>query len=191
MNDLHFDPYQFANHGAFPASADTNISFADYGRMQTIQRLGNHPSVPPFALNDKQLQKVLLLRAWRYLHQGSMPATVDRDKINRAATAKALRGNRCLSNLAAPAIQREMVKKHREAVRRAGSWLALYSSIAYRSWRLGMNSVEVAESLGITPYSVRVILWRLRDSAKQLGFPVGRAGHTASMKLKKERKRRA
>ena len=58
-------------------------------------------------------------------------------------------------------------------------------AIAFRSWRLGMDSVEVAETLGTTPQAVRVYLWRFRDIAKRLGFEVGRAGHTAGMTRKK------
>jgi hypothetical protein len=47
-----------------------------------------------------------------------------------------------------------------------------------------MNSIEVSESLGMTPQAVRVNLWRMRDAAKSLGFDVGRAGYTAGMKQK-------
>ena len=190
MSNLHFDPYQFAGRGAYAASAETNISFNDYGRMHTATHCGVRPWCPPFALNNKQLQQVLLLRAWRYLHHNySIPAAADRDKINRAATALALRGN--VVGPDAPSVQHEIVEKHRAAVRKAGGFLQLHASIAFRSWRLGMNSVEVAESLGITPWSVRQSLWRLRAVAKRLGFDVGRAGHSAGMKRKHKRKCRA
>jgi hypothetical protein len=42
-----------------------------------------------------------------------------------------------------------------------------------------MDSVSVADSVGMTPQAVRQALWRMRDVAKRLGFDVGRAGHTA------------
>jgi hypothetical protein len=190
MSNLHFDPHQFAGRrGAYAASAETSISFADYGRMHTETHRGIRPWCPPFALNDSQLQQVLLLRAWRYTHNRGIPAAADRDKINRRATALALRGNVVSADV--PQIQREIVEKHRAAVRRAGGFLQLHAAIAFRSWRLGMDSVEVAESLGMTPWSVRQSLWRLRAVAKLLGFDVGRAGHSAGMKRKHKRKCRA
>lgn len=179
MSSLNFDQYQFEGSRAFPVSAKTGISYEDYRSMQTATR-GATPVawVPPFSLNDKQLQKVLLLRVWRYI-RGSrpMPETINREAINKAATAKALRGYE-IGKLAS-AIQHEIVKKHRAAVRKAGGFLELHASIAFRSWRLGMDSVEVAASIGMTPQAVRQALWRMRAVAKQLGFDVGRAGHTA------------
>jgi hypothetical protein len=183
VSDLHFDPYQFAGRGRFPVSAATSIAFTDYQRMHTETHNVNPAAwVPPFALNDKQLQKVLLLRAWRYTHKRGRPQEADRDKINADATAKALKGNSVAAD--APAIQREMVKAHIAAVRKAGGYMQLHAAISFRSWRLGLNSPEVAESLGMTPYAVRVALWRLRDAAKELGFDVGRVGHTAGTKRK-------
>jgi hypothetical protein len=188
VSDLHFDPYQFANRGAFPVSAETCLAFSDYHTMHTKHRAENPAAwVPPFALNDKQLQQVLLLRAWRYVHNRGIPPT-DLNKINADATAKALKGNSIAAD--APAIQREMVKAHIAAVRKAGGYLQLHAAIAFRSWRLGMTSVEVAESLGMTPYAVRVALWRLRDAAKKLGFDAGRVGHTAGMRRKPKEKLR-
>ena len=190
MNNLHFDPYQFAGRGAFPASAATHIAFSDYkNTMHTVRRSANPAAwIPPFALNDKQLQQVLLLRARRYIHCHGKPAAEDLEKINRAATSKALRGNRCIVNLRAPAIQREMVEKHAAAVRRAGGYLQLHASIAFRAWRLGMNSVEVAETLGMTPQAVRQALWRMRDTARGLGFDTGHVGYTAGRKRKQRKK---
>lgn len=191
MNDLNFDRYQFDGlRGAFPASAQSHIAFSDYNTMHTEQHHANPAAwIPPFALNNKQLQQVLIRRAWHYIHGHGIPAAADRDKINRAATAKALKGTNLHSD--APAIQHEMVSKHKAAVRKAGGFLQLLASIAFRSWRLGMNSVEVAESLDMTPQAVRVNLWRMRDAAKSLGFDTGRAGHTAGMKRKRKRKCRA
>lgn len=181
MNDgLHFDNFQFENRGAYPASAKSCLAFSDIRTMHTEHHDGNPAAwVPPFALNDKQLQQTLLLRAWRYVHNRGIPPA-DLHKINADATAKALKGSCVAAD--APAIQREMVRKHIAAVRRAGGYMQLHAAIAFRSWRLGMSSVEVAESLGMTPYAVRVALWRLRDAAKKLGFDVGRVGHTAGMK---------
>src|SRR5258707_291666 len=147
--------------------------------MQTSHHRGASPWVPPFALNNKQVQRVLLVRAWRYVHGGVMPLpeNVSREHLNQAATAKVRAGNRISKD--APAIQHELVQTHRAAVRRAGGYLQLQAAIVFRAWRLRMDSVAVAESLSITPYHVRITLCRIRAVAKELGFEVGRAGHRA------------
>jgi hypothetical protein len=179
MSSLNFDQCQFERSRAFPVSAATGISYEDYRSMQTATR-GATPVawVPPFALNNKQLQKVLLFRAWRYAHNSSpVPETINREEINKAATAKALLGYE-ISRFASP-IQHEILAKHRAAVRKAGGFLQLHASIAFRSWRLGEDSVSVGASTGMTPEAVRQALWRMRDVAKRLGFDVGRTGHTA------------
>jgi hypothetical protein len=179
MSSLNFDQYQFEGSRAFPVSAKTSISYEDYRSMQTATRGATAiPWVPPFSLNDKHLQKVLLVRVWRYIRNSRpMPETINREEINKAATAKALCGYK-IGKLAS-AIQHEIVEKHRAAVRKAGGFLQLHASIAFRSWRLGMDSVEVAASVGMTPQAVRQALWRMRAVAKKLGYDVGRAGHTA------------
>lgn len=189
MSSLHFDQHQFERRSA-PVNGKNGISFDDAKFMQT-QRHKSKPAawVPPFAMNDSQLQKVLLLRAWLYVGRGRSrrklpdPDSISRQEINRAATAKALRGY--IIRPDAPAVQHQAHAIHQAAVRRAGGFLQLLAAIAFRSWRLGMDSVEVAETLGTTPQAVRVYLWRFRDIAKRLGFEVGRAGHTAGMTRKK------
>lgn len=191
MTTAAYDPWQFAARKSFPVEAhytageikSTGISFDDYSRMQT-HRHSSKPAawVPPFAMNDSQLQKVLLIRAWRYINGPRRlpipdPATINREAANQAATDKALRGYTIHPD--APARQHEAHAMHQESVRRAGGYLQLLAAIAFRAWRLGMDSVAVAESLGTSPQAVRVHLWRFRDIAKDLGFEVGRAGHTA------------
>jgi hypothetical protein len=185
MNNLNFDRCQFEGRGAYPVSASTCVAFEDYSRMHQERRSANASWVPPFAMNDGQLQKVLLIRAWRYVNGPSRlhkpnPDRINREAVNRAATKKALRGYTIRPD--APAIQHQAHAMHKEAVRRAGGYLQLLAAIAFRSWRLGMDSVAVADTLSTTPQAVRVHLWRCRDIAKQLGFEVGRPGHTAGMK---------
>jgi hypothetical protein len=190
MSNLNFDRHQF-EHRSFPVNGKNGISFDDAQRMQT-HRHSSKPAawVPPFAMNDSQLQKVLLLRAWLYVGRGRSrrklpdPDSISREEINRAATTKALRGYTIRPD--APAIQHQAHAIHQAAIRRAGGFLQLLAAIAFRSWRLGMDSVEVAGTLGTTPQAVRVYLWRFRDIAKRLGFEVGRAGHTAGMKRGKK-----
>src|SRR5690349_21235302 len=155
---------QFADRREYPVSAHhTNdgwvsrgIAFEDYFRMNTQTHGANpKPWVPPFAYNDKQLQHVLLLRAYRYVtgcaYRYGMPQKIDRDFINKLATKKALKGYDISPD--APAIQHQMAEAHRKAVLRAGGYLELHAAIAWRAWRLGNPSTEVAESLGISPWN--------------------------------------
>jgi uncharacterized protein (DUF433 family) len=179
--NLEFDHHQFEGHGKYPVSATSGIAFSDYDRMHTESHKAKPTAwVPPFALNDKQLQAVLLRRAWRYaFHLLPFPENVNREELNRAATGKALKGYAIKPG--APPVQHEMRDRHIAAVRRAGGYMELQAAIAFRAWRLGQDSVAVADSLGMTPWAVRVQLWRLRDVAKKLGFEVGRAGYTTGL----------
>ena len=72
-----------------------------------------------------------------------------------------------------------------EAVRRAGGYLQLQGAIAFRAWRLHQDSITVADSLGLTSMNIRVTLQRLRDTAEQLGFPVGKHHPTRGTKRRK------
>jgi hypothetical protein len=183
MQMLNFDRHQFDGKfsgSALPASVETSIAISDYKNSMHTESHAPKPRgwTAPFALNDAQLQKVLLLRAWRYVHGAApFPENVNREKINRAATAKARKGHPIRKS--ASVIQHEMQARHKAAIQRAGGFMELWAAVAYRSWRLNEDSVAIAEALGITPWCVRVQLWRLREAAKQLGFDVGRVGHAA------------
>jgi hypothetical protein len=179
-----FDPWQFAGRKSFAVEAryttdgefeSTGIDYGDYGRMHTAQRAPRYKDcVPPFALNTEQLKKVLMVRALRYLRSNSPGDAVhkaDWHQLNRRATEKALRGYEIRPD--APRVQHEMLAKHRRAVIRAGGFLQLLAAVAYRAWRLGQDSVAVAESLGIQPCNVRGILQRIRTTARDLGLDAG------------------
>jgi hypothetical protein len=182
----HFDLYQFGGlrKANRPVSQESGIAFSDYERMQThCAPKGRGDWFPPFAFNEKQLQRVLLVKAWSYVNGCSRaPETIDYAAINAAATVKAVAGYGVRDE--APQVQREMQAAHITAVQRAGGYLELQAAVAFRAWRLGQTSVEVAASLGITPFSVRVILQRLRDTARSLGFDVG-APHPTRGKCRK------
>lgn len=60
--------------------------------------------------------------------------------------------------------------EHRKNVARAGSYRALLSAIVYRCWLERMDSVAVATMMDIKPTTVRQILFRLRNVARDLGF---------------------
>ena len=137
----------------------------------------NKAFIPAFAFNDEQLRLVLCHRAWRYVHHnGTPPEFWDYEAVNKMATEKALAGHDI--DDAAPDRQREMQADHRKAVRRAGGYMELQASIAFKSWRLGMPSPEVAVACRVSPWMVRQSLRRLRGIAARLGFEVGRRHHS-------------
>lgn len=190
-----YDLHQFANRRQQPVEAyygadhewhSTGLSFDDYERAHVETHKGNLPSVPPFALNPDQLRKVLIMRAFRYVHSGNtpVPENVDWKAIDQAATEKALRGYTIRAD--ASRIQHEMQERHKQAIRRAGSYLALQSSIAYSSWQLGRDSVAVATDLGIDPCNVRATLERIRMIARRLGFEVGVDRRSVKRKLRED-----
>jgi hypothetical protein len=162
----------------FPVSADSHIAYEDFSRMHQEDHAARQSRwVPPFALNTSQLRRVLLVRCWRYVHnQTPVPAILNWQELNRAATAHTLEPHKIL--VTSPLLQKLMYARHVEAVIRAGGYLAFQSAVAYRSWRLGQDSVTVAESLGVSPQCVRANLQRLRDIGRMLGFDCGVTHHS-------------
>jgi len=176
---VKFDEWQFqGRYRSHAVSVKSKITFDDYGRsMSTAYRAEGRGWVPPFALNNEQLQRVLLTRAWRYIHHVvSLPKDVEWQEVARTATEKALQPHNIKSG--SPRIQKLMFVAHVSAVIRAGGLLQLWAAIAFRAWRLGMDSVAVGESLGVSPGAVRINLARLRDVARELGYDTGVPHHT-------------
>jgi hypothetical protein len=135
--------------------------------------------LPPFAFSDDQLQTVLRHRAWRYVYQSKpTPKVWDYADVNAAATAKALAGHAIEPS--ASSVQHDNQEKHIEAVRRAGGYVELQAAIAWRAWREGNPSTDVASALRVSPWMVRQSLRRLRAIASRLGFDVGRRVHNFS-----------
>jgi hypothetical protein len=182
MSNLHFDQYQFARRRSPAVAAEytqagwssNGIAFSDYDRMNTVNSsvpLRERRWTPAFAASDEKLRRVLLQRAWFYLHSGRRLASAPDDwkTINDAATKKALeRFKTSFQNC--PAHKRRESDAHVAAVKQAGSYLALQSALAYHAWRLGKDSVAIGETLGMSPQSVRVNLQRLCNTARRLGY---------------------
>lgn len=158
----------------FPVSADSHIAYEDFSRMHCNDHGAGHSRwTPPFALNDKQLRRVLLVRCWRYCHNHSpIPEHLDWKTLNAEATARVLREHKIRAE--SPLLQKQMHISHVKAVLCIG-YLQLQASIAWQSWHLGMSSVDIAESLNLSPVCVRINLLRLKNVARQLGFDTGEA----------------
>ena len=169
-------------------SQESKITFSDYGRMHTVHRATFRDKrwIPAFANNDKELRHVLAQRAFSYYRAFHRRGTNTFEEVPETLVADlpALTDlvNQSLKKIEAnpkyfgdsdrgmPDVQLGMHWQHIGAVKRAGSYLALITAIAYRGWRQGWHSTDVAASLGITPWSVREHLYRLREIAGRLGY---------------------
>jgi hypothetical protein len=63
-------------------------------------------------------------------------------------------------------------RTHHEAVKRAGSYRAFIAAIAFRAWRQGLGSVEIASLMGISPQCVRQHLCKMTWTANKLLKPI-------------------
>lgn len=180
MSDLNFDPYQFANHQSHAVEAEytqegwtsNGIAFEDYQRMQAQSSsvtIRHRRWRPAFAASDEKLRRVLLHKAWSYVHNRHSSLPDDWKTVNAAATKKALELLK-VGFKYCPAHKRGESAAHVAAVKHAGGYLELLAALAYRAWRLGQDSVGVAEALHMTPQSVRVNLQRMCDVARSLGY---------------------
>jgi hypothetical protein len=171
---------KFATEVQRTSSEENNatVSFTDYDRMNNFTNLPRAARwIPPFVFSEEKLRRVLLVRAWRYAHgQHQVPEEINMAEIDKAATTKALRHGQHIR--AEAPVQRAWAQTHVDAVRRAGSFLALESAIVFRAYRLGQDSPTIGADLGLTPWAVRQHLNRTLRVARQLGFDCGTPNHS-------------
>lgn len=176
---LTFDLFQFAKRSK-AVSAESGIAFSDYGRMHSFGIKGKRRQrefAPAFANNSEQLRKVLAVSAFRYCRGGRapFPEGITLAELRSMADAKFNQWqSRRLDNF--PAVEQEMVRRHIRSVERAGGYLHLHAAVAYRSWKLGYTSGQVASELQMTAPGVRLVLYRLSKIAKSLGFETAKTG---------------
>src|ERR1035437_6288635 len=128
---LSFDRHQFAGwqpgHG-MKEMTTAGFDYSDRGNIQRVRHVTRlRKWIPEWTSSDEKLRKVLLRRIQMHKHYSHV-------------NMKAFR-----------LMQAEICAIHNDAVARAGSYAALQAAIAYRSWRLGWHSPDVAESLGVSP----------------------------------------
>lgn len=172
MNNLRFDEHQFANRRNRPVSAHTGIAWTDYSRMATITRrnegyVHRRAGTPAWAYEIDKVRRVIAACVWRFTFQSRipLPETFARDwrSLKEAADREF---ERHANNLAGETEVRAL----RKVVEKCGGLAEMYAAVLWRSWRLGEDSVTVAEALHMTPVAVRVRLQRIRMTAKRLGF---------------------
>jgi hypothetical protein len=170
----------------FP-STDTGslLSYDDIRYMHLLRAIDRRSDrwTPPFVWSPEKFKRVLLCRAWRYAHATKpWPECIDMAAVNKAATERALRGPKIGEDAAEE--QRVWAATHIDAIRRAGSFMALESAICFKCWRLGSDSVTVAGEVGLTPGAVRQHLNRTLRIARELDFDCGQP-HPTRGKLQK------
>lgn len=177
---VHFDEFQFDGRRRVRAvSAETGISFQDYGRMHVSQRAEQRASRwrPPYIFSNQQLQRVLIAAAWQFVHYAvPCPEDLSLAEAIRITDEKLTQmRSRDISQL--PPAQQAIVMQHRATYEQAGpgAHLKIHAAMLWRSYRLGQESTVVAAALGMTPWAVRRNLAKLKKLARKLGFEVGPA----------------
>lgn len=130
--------------------------------------------IPAFSRNDEQLRHVLALMAFRYANGGGKQKEYfhlferNLPELERQVEAKFQEWQaRRLDTLPVP--EKRKYRRHLYIVDAFG-WLGLHAAIAYRSWRLGQSSTQVASQLFMSAPGVRIALWRMNNCARALGY---------------------
>lgn len=183
-SSAHFDQHQFHDAKTKIVSADSEIAFSDAARMHPFKRTGWGRGlwVPPFASNTPQLRHVIAQRVWEYSCQcrrnkkGEGKKPIPADLVNDVDKLRALADEHFKRQwLLNPHHDRPERADHIQHVLRAGGYLQYITAIAYRSFALHMTSPEIAQEMGIRKATtVRIQIARLRDTARHLGYEVGR-----------------
>jgi hypothetical protein len=173
---LKYDECQFERlHMVAPACRESGIAMMDYSRMQTVTyRSARHRSrVSAWSQNEKQFQHVLAQRVWRFCGKsGFVPEKYIND---RAALSKL--ADKCVAKQEknevwkqVPPAQRLLHETHMAAIRRAGGFMQLQALLMWRAYRDLQDSVQIAESLGITPANARQSIFKANQIARTLGY---------------------
>src|ERR1039458_3452345 len=171
MNEVpHFDRWSF-DRRSHAASEASSLDFTDLRTMQVENHAASRSRrwIPAFAASDESLRLLLLWRTWRYLHgrASELPKKflTNYAALDKLATAKMKRCERRTKH--------HLPGAHFRAVHHSGTYMALQSAIAYRSWRLGWDSPAIATSLGTTAVMIRTSLERMRRMGEMLRLPLG------------------
>jgi hypothetical protein len=187
--DLRFDQFQFDGKRARAVSAETGIAFSDYKHMHTMyrsQRVRRRSAEKiAWAFDDVTMRRVILTFLERR-YAITVPAGASdlarveainfkaaANKINRKLVVdQRLDAYRQAKEDGAPPkrlreleIEAQIADSRTMFDRRP---VELTTSVVWLSYRLGMNSTQVAEQLHILPPAVRILLWRLNRVAHDL-----------------------
>jgi hypothetical protein len=195
---------QFADLGNKPSSvtfdshgvvSSTGLSMSDYGRMQTTAKSYVwfwRTGIPDFVMKPAKLREVITraveiragFRAWPVPLPQQQRLVVAQKALDEKREAKiATLDSLCARYLAAhEALEpRPVVAKLESAIENIDTALrvdenaaAFIAAILFLSYRVRMNSTQVAHELGLKPPMIRQILYRCNIIARQIesGEPV-------------------
>src|SRR5258708_35207598 len=161
MSNLNFDSHQFAGRRHDPVQAEytpdgwtsTGIAYEDFRTMHTQPSsvsLRARRWIPAFAASNEKLRRVLLHKAWSYIHNGHTAPPHDWKTVNAAATKKALELFQ-VGFKQCPAHKRGESAAHVAAVKHAGGDLELLAAPPYPAVRVREDSLPNAQTLQTTP----------------------------------------
>jgi len=178
-----FDEYQFANRRARAVSAETGISYQDFGSMrikrQKPQQERRLPT-PEWAMNDVMLRERVLtyLEARLYLNRGKFVGNHDerlkrineeckrRIPILRQGLQRRLEGYNLEAKAGASEdrlrkLQIEIANRDTDILLHERGLPAVVVAVVYSYYRRGWNSAEIANNFGIKAPMIRIWLYRL------------------------------
>jgi hypothetical protein len=179
--NVFFDEFQFACKRVKAVTAASGIAFSDFGRMHMGYRKPlafRAQFIPAFATDDKKFARVLGVAGWRYVHgcgcgKPQFPEGISLQELEALTTKKFGRHK-------GPGKQ---IDRHR-FVYENGGYMRVHAALAFRSWRLGQTSPEIAEALRMTPQQVRITLHRLNRIARGLGYETYDSGRRSESAYK-------
>lgn len=180
-----FDAHQFANKRTRTVSSETRITFSDYGRMHVerrAQETWRRNGIPEYALNDELLQQVLVNYLEKRLYVRPDPA----DDIPTHLTKVELHAKQCIPDRLD--VLGELIKRQQAAedederrglrievqifdtdvVMLRRGLAGLVAAIIYDSYRLGLNSVQIAQSHNLKPPHIRQVLKRVAETHHEM-----------------------
>jgi len=186
MTQTQFDSHQFETKRARPVNVtktadgwdSTGISFDDYARMQCPRSNTRRYYVPDWAIDDLKVRSVIRERITRYCYaQGIVvPGDASAGQLHELAMqARAKYGTRVDDILperfeTVEACDRQKHVKEQHFTVTSQGVPGYLARLIYCAYRMGLNSVEICEAMGMraTPIQVRQSLHRLNLCAHVL-----------------------
>jgi hypothetical protein len=144
------------------------LSYADLQHLSLTTRSEQHLQrvVPPWTSSREAIKAIVLAKLKRYVgFTGCSKLEIERASDLAALETLARKSQRRLRRFDSPQFPSYHVAEHLRSVK-TRSLAALWIYEIYSAYRLGRNSIDIAEALGITPWSVRQHLFRLNQVAR-------------------------
>lgn len=149
-------------------TAETKISYGDLEHMSLTKRSQQHlqRTIPQWAFSKEAIQAVVLAKLKRYRRfTGCKKSEIEKASGLTALETLARKSQRRIRRFDSPQFRSYHVAAHLKSVN-TRSLAALWIFEIYSAYRLGRNSVDIAQQLGITAWGVRQHLFRLNQVAR-------------------------